>query len=198
MQEQEKTHNTLITFALQSGATKAAILPAGSVRVENRLASFCHSPKCPYWGQSASCPPHVSGPSGFREMLKTCSIVLVIRLEIDSSSLHGEERPFVMRLLHETVAKTEQKAAELGFSGARGFAGGSCKPSFCGDKENCRAIEKGSCRFPEQARPSLSGYGVNVGNLMKDAGWSTDLFNHENDQKGGLAWVAGLILLPES
>ncbi len=192
---ENKTCEALITFALQSGATKAAVLPVKSVRVESRLASFCHEPKCPYWGQSASCPPHVSGPSGFREMLATCSSVLVVRLEIESSSLHGEERPFVMRLLHETVAKVEQRAVELGFPGARGFAGGSCKPGFCGDKENCRAIEKGSCRFPDLARPSLSGYGVNVGKLMEAAGWSTTLFTSDKDNQDHLAWIAGLVLL---
>lgn len=190
-----KKHETLLTFALQSGAAKAAILPAKSVRVENRLASFCHEPKCPYWGQSASCPPHVSGPAGFREMLATCQNVLVLRLEIDSSSLHGEERPFVLRLLHETVARTEQRAVELGFPKAAGFAGGSCKPSFCAGRKTCRAIEKGRCRFPDLARPSLSGYGVNVGKLMEAAGWSTALFTADENDRDHLAWIAGLVLL---
>jgi predicted metal-binding protein len=195
MNNRKKTSEVLITFALQAGATKAAILPAGKVRVEDRLASFCHEPKCPYRGLSTNCPPHVSGPTGFRELLAACRQVLVIRLEVESSSLHGEERPFVLRLLHETVARTEQRAMELGFSKASGFAGGSCKPSFCADKKTCRAIEKGRCRFPDLARPSLSGYGVNVGKLMEAAGWSTVLFSSEQDDQNRLAWIAGLILL---
>ncbi|WP_457576521.1 DUF2284 domain-containing protein [Desulfomarina sp.] len=195
MKKRKKTHNTLIAFALNSGATKAAILPADSVQVENRLASFCHTPRCPYWGQSASCPPHVSGPSAFLKMLTTCSSVLAVRLEIESSSLHGEERPFVMRLLHETVAKIEQKAVELGYTEASGFAGGSCRPSFCATMKTCRAIETGHCRFPDLARPSLSGYGVNVGKLMEAAGWSTALFSPDPGNREHLAWIAGLVLL---
>jgi len=195
MNNRLKPYEILKAFALQAGATQAAILPAGKVQVEERLAAFCHEPKCPYWGQSANCPPHISGPAGFRKMLANCQQVLVIRLEVDSSSLHGEERPFVLRLLHETVAKTERRAVELGFSGASGFSGGSCKPSFCADRKTCRAIETGRCRFPDLARPSLSGYGVNVGKLMEAAGWPTTLFTPNKDDQDHLAWIAGLVLL---
>lgn len=195
-QDQEKI-SFLIEFAKHAGATKVKRLSPESVCVEDNLAAFCQEPKCPHFGQAMSCPPHVSGPAGFRKLLQLSRHVIVCRIEIQASSLHGEDRPAVMRLLHEITATIEKEAKRLGFTKSAGFAGGSCKPSFCQDQPNCRVIaEHGDCLHPEHARPSMSGYGINVGELMKSAGWSTTLFNSSNsDQEEQLSWVAGLVLL---
>jgi len=193
----KETINSLIEFAAHIGATRVKRLSPECVCVEEKLADFCQDPKCPYWGQSISCPPHVSGPSGLKKMLQSCKHAIVIRIEIQSSSLHGEDRPEVMRLLHEITAEVETEAIRLGFTKSAGFAAGSCKPSFCHDQLHCRVIEEqGECRHPEHARPSMSGYGVNVGKLMESAGWSADLFSTGNDgEDEQLSWVAGLVLL---
>ncbi len=189
--------DALLQFAEHAGATRAGRLPPESIGVEDRLADFCRDPKCPYWGQSMSCPPYVSGPAGFRKLLQSSRHAIVFRIEIQSSSLHGEDRPEVMRLLHEITAAIEIEATRIGFASAAGFAGGSCKASFCADQPHCRVIAgEGPCRYPEQARPSMSGYGVNVGELMQAAGWSTTLFaGNPADDAEQLSWVAGLVLL---
>jgi len=187
---------TLLAYGQQAGATATAIIPPESVVVEERLAALCRQPKCPFWGQSMSCPPHTGGPSTMKKKLQSVRHVLVIRLEIQACSLLGEDRPQVLRLLHETVACIEQKAEELGFLRPLGFAGGSCKSSFCAAHPDCSALKKnGNCRYPDQARPSLSGYGVNVGKLMEAAGWSGTLFSGKTDDPDALSWVAGLVLL---
>ncbi len=192
-----KDLDSLLAFALHAGASRAKLLPPECVRVEDELANLCREPKCPYFGQSMSCPPYVSGPSGMRKLLRSCRHVIAFRIEIQSSSLHGEERPVVMRLLHEMTAAIETEAKRLGFTESIGLAGGSCKPSFCHDHANCRVIAKqGECRYPDQARTSMSGYGINVGELMKSADWSTNLFTADSSDKGEqLSWVAGLVLL---
>ena len=188
---------SLLSFAESNGASKAARISPASIHIENRLAAFCRSPKCPNYGLSMSCPPNVSGPAGFRKLVDMSSHAIVIRIEIDGDSLHGEQRPEVMRLLHEITAAVENEAKRIGYSYSRSFAGGSCKMSFCAEHKQCRVVAGGGpCRHPESARPSMSGYGINVGDLMKEAGWSTDLFP-PRDADGGeqLAWVAGLVLL---
>lgn len=195
--QDKKKIDSLLKFAAHNGATKVQRLSPESVRVEESLATFCREPKCPHYGQSMSCPPYVSGPEGFREILQSCRHAIVFRIEIQSSSLHGEDRPAVMRLLHEITAEIENEAKRLGFRDSIGFAGGSCKPGFCYDHPNCRVIaEQGDCRYPEHARASMSGYGVNVGELMKAAGWSNSLFTSDsNNGEEQLSWVAGLVLL---
>jgi predicted metal-binding protein len=187
--------DALAQFAEHAGATKARRLPPANVLVEDKLADFCREPKCPYYGQSMSCPPHVSGPAGLRTLLQSCKHALLIRIEIESASLHGADRPAVMRLLHEITAEVEMEAKRRGFPGSIGLAGGSCKESFCHEQPNCRVlVEQGGCRHPHHARTSMSGYGVNVGELMKSAGWSNRLFSPD-DAGEQLAWVAGLVLL---
>ncbi|MGB3210241.1 MAG: DUF2284 domain-containing protein [Desulforhopalus sp.] len=195
-QNQQKI-DSLLDFAARAGASRAKRLPPESVCVEGRLAALCREPKCPNYGQSMSCPPFVAGPESFKKKLQSCIHVLVFRIEIQPSSLHGEDRPAVMRLLHEITAEIETEAKRLGFTESEGFAGGSCKPSFCYDQQNCRVIaEHGACRHPEHARSSLSGYGVKVAALMKSAGWSSNLFSSTAiDQEEQLTWVAGLVLL---
>lgn len=187
----------LLEFALEIGATKAVRLLPEQILVENRLAGFCREPKCPNFGLSMSCPPHVSGPNGFRKWIEKSRHALVFRIEVDAASLTGDDRPVVFRLLHEVVAGVEIEAIRMRFTNAQGFAGGSCKQSFCHDHEHCQVLDsKGNCRFPDLARPSMSGFGVNVGELMKSAGWTADLFPQPT--KGSpepLSWIAGLILL---
>ncbi len=192
-----ETVAALLAFAENNGATRAARLPPAAIHIENRLAAYCRDPKCPHYGLSMSCPPHIPGPSGLRKIVAESRHAIVIRIEVDAASLTGEQRPEVMRVLHETVATIEREAKRLDFNEPRAFAGGSCKMSFCAHHEQCLVLSgEGPCRYPESARPSMSGYGVNVGELMKEAGWPVDLFPAQDETNGEqLSWVAGLVLL---
>lgn len=186
----------ILQCALDNGATKAAFLAPDEVIVENRLAGFCKEPKCPFYGQSMSCPPNVSGPVGLRRKLEVSKYILVIRLEVDAASLLGEERFQVFAILQKIVADTECYAKSLGFPSSEGFAGGSCKGSLCHEHNYCEVLSgSGNCRNPDNARPSMSGYGVNVGKLMRSAGWSSDLFSHTSNQDNQMMWLAGMVLI---
>jgi predicted metal-binding protein len=95
------------------------------------------------------------------------------------------------------VAGVEQKAIETGFEKSKAFAGGSCKDLFCDDQENCCVLSENiPCRHIESARPSMSGFGIDVTQLMTSCGWSgqivkkSDAFDNEST-----SWVVGLILL---
>ena len=121
----------------------------------------------------------------------------------------SDQRPEIMRLLHEIAARVEEKAIAMGFCNAKAFAGGSCKDIFCPEHLNCNAVSgDGVCRHPRIARPSMSGYGINVSKLIKAAGWPSDVNSDTNsginsDIGGGtdphdpkaMSWVAGLIVI---
>lgn len=148
----------LLTFATAVGATRAARLDPEAVQVENRLAAFCRSPKCPHYGQSMSCPPHVAGPAALRKILNKSLHAIVLRIEIDSDSLNGEQRPEVMRLLHEITAMVESEAKRLGFQQVQAFAGGSWKASFVPTIASARCFRaKALVVFPSRhALPCLA------------------------------------------
>ena len=107
------------------------------------------------------------------------------------------ERLDLGRVLHELVATVELEARKMGYARSSGFAGGSCKELFCQDHLSCQRIEEnGPCRHPDLARPSMSGYGIDVFQLVKSCGWETNLNQGDglpaSDQ---LSWVAGLIMI---
>lgn len=195
----KKDLDQLIKLAISLGASDARILSSDEIFVEDQLARKCIEPQCDNYGLSYSCPPHVDGPESFREVIKTHPRALVIRLVVPSSMLLSWERLDLGRVLHELVATVELEARKMGYARSSGFAGGSCKELFCQDHLSCQRIEEnGPCRHPDFARPSMSGYGIDVFQLVKSCGWDTNLNQEEGlpvvDQT---SWVAGLIMVGE-
>jgi len=187
----------ILQLAISLGTSDAHLISSNSIIVEDLLARKCIEPQCENYGLSFSCPPYVEGPASFRELIKTHPQALVIRLVIPSLMLLSWERIELGRVLHELVATVELEAKKMGYTNSSGFAGGSCKELFCQDHLNCRRIEEnGPCRHPDLARPSMSGYGIDVFQLVKSCGWKTNLNQEDElDAENQLTWVAGLIMI---
>jgi len=187
----------LIKLACRSGASGAAAISASDISIEDDLAKLCREPQCESYGLSTSCPPHVSGPSGFRKLLKKFKHAIVIKIDVPLEILLSSERSDIMRLLNEIVAGIELAAVKTGYPSSKAFAGGSCKKIFCHDYEGCRVLtEGGECRNPRYARPSMSGFGINVSKLMQASGWTMNRYNSEDDpDTASTAPICGLILI---
>ncbi|MGD9973500.1 MAG: DUF2284 domain-containing protein [Desulfatirhabdiaceae bacterium] len=187
-----------IQTAIKLGASSSAILLSKNIGVKDSLAALCNGDyTCPNYGLGASCPPNVEGPAEFRKWQALSQYSIIVKIELLSSIMFSNERKDVMRLLHQIVAGVEQKAIETGFEKSKAFAGGSCKDLFCDDQENCCVLSENiPCRHIESARPSMSGFGIDVTQLMTSCGWSgqiakkSDAFDNEST-----SWVVGLILL---
>lgn len=180
------------------GATASAIILSKEIQIEDNLAALCNGEyKCPKFGVAASCPPHVKGPFGFRKWQTQSHYSIVVKIELPISVMFSDERKGVMQLLHHIVATVEQKAINSGFKKSKGFAGGSCKDLFCEEHENCCVLaENKPCRHLASARPSMSGFGINVIRLMASSGWSASKAEKSNlSDKNSTSWVAGLILV---
>lgn len=183
----------LVALAYELGASDAAIIPSSLIQVQDQLAIKCTQPRCENYGQSFSCPPYVEGPAGFRELIELLPQALVVRLVVPSGMLLSWERFELGRVHHELVARLEGAAVDLGCPRSRAFAGGSCKELFCQEYLDCQQISGGICRHPDLARPSLSGYGVDVFKLITSCGWETH-FKTESGENS-MTWVAGLVLI---
>lgn len=190
--------NELIPQAHSLGAADAAFIPPEAIVTREDLAQLCAASPCENHGLSPSCPPHVSGPEGFRQLQARAAHALVFRLTVPAAILFSlADRREVMALLHQTAAALERTAKEKGYSDAQAFAGGSCKTIFCTDHVQCRVLaENKACRHPHRARPSMSGFGIDVGQLMATCGWPAELTPSDSDG-GSMSWVAGLVLLIE-
>jgi Predicted metal-binding protein len=187
----------LVRLAYSLGASDAQIISSDDILVENDLADLCKEPQCENYGLSLICPPHVSGLSGLRKLQKDIKHAVVVRIAVPSAALFSDERRKVMRLLHEVVAAVEQAAVRMGYSDSKAFAGGSCKDLFCHDYADCRVLSEGDeCRYPQHARPSMSGFGINVSALMKVCGWPADINTREpRSGADAMSWVAGLVMV---
>jgi predicted metal-binding protein len=187
----------LLRRALQLGATAAALIRVDAISVEEGLARLCREPQCQNFGRSLSCPPHVGGPEYFRRLQRAFRDALVVKIDVPTAVLLSDERVEVMGLLHGVVSGVERSARSMGFEGAAGFAGGACKRLFCADHRACRALsERKACRHPETARPSMSGFGINVSRLMQAAGWSGETIVRDGiAEPTNMSWVAGLVMV---
>ena len=187
----------LISLAIELGASDAAVITTDKIDIRENLAALCTKPRCQNYGLSPGCPPHVPGPEGFRNLQKICRYAVVVRIDVAVEILLSSRNRDIMRLLHQIVAGIEKQAIGDGYRLSRAFAGGSCKSIFCTDNADCRVLsEKGECRYPEYARPSMSGFGIDVGALMQAAGWcSKKMITSENSDAKADSWVAGMVMI---
>ena len=186
---------TFAQKAISMGASDAIVIPSNEISVADQLARYCR--ECPTYGLSPSCPPYVSGPDGFRELKQTHKHAIVVRLDTPASTLFSDKSAAIFRLLHEIVAGVEHEAFCSGYSNSKAFAGGSCKKIFCADYSDCSALAKGGiCRYPQAARPSMSGFGIDVSALMRACGWPADIrIRRTKSDSEATSWVAGLVML---
>lgn len=189
--------DTLLHTAQSTGASAAVFIPAHDIRIDPDLAAMCHTPGCENYGLSKSCPPHVEGPRAMQSLLDTGCPILFFKIDVPTQVMYSEERKEIFRLLHETAAAVEKKACQMGFAESCAYAGGSCKKLFCSSHEDCRVLSnRGKCRHPGTARPSMSGFGFDVARLMDLAGWEMNwVTGHKDDSESKMTNVCGLVLI---
>lgn len=183
-------------LACEWGVSRAATVATADIVVNDAFAALCRLPDCRVYGLSAGCPPHVGGPSEMRKLLKQYERAIALKIDVPTEILLGDERFSVYRVLHEIVAAVERAAEETGFSDARAFAGGSCKRIFCTDHPDCSVLAGGPCRHPDQARPSMSGYGIDVSRLMNAAGWQMSwITRNTSAEEVPMGALVGMVLI---
>ena len=187
----------LTQLARRLGAHDAAIVNVKAIVVEDGLAALCRQPGCPNYGLASSCPPHVSGPDQFRQWQQAYDWAVIIRIDVPTRILLSENRRDAFRQLHSIAALIEGSAIDSGSTRAMAFAGGSCKELFCADFPACPVItESGPCRHPDRARPSMSGYGIDVACLMTAAGWKMNSINPSSQtETTSIGSITALVLI---
>lgn len=187
----------LVRLAIATGADSAAIIPTSAIRVEDYLADLCNETACDCYGQASSCPPHVGGPDEFRVLTGEFKHSLFLKIDVSTDILLSEERWHVYQLLHRVASCVRRAAVDAGCPKARAFAGGSCKRIFCREHSDCKVVSRGgTCRFPDLALPSMSGYGINVLRLMETAGWQMDRITRDTSSESvPMGSVSGLVLV---
>ena len=189
--------NKLLQHAFNLGVSDVKIISVEEISVEDRFAKMCEEPRCDGYGQSVNCPPHVMGPDEFREYIIQYKLALIFKFDVPTETLLSDDRWDVARIIHETAANIEQFAIDKGFTKSKGFAVGYCKRLFCSKYDKCRALNEGDdCRFPNLARPSMSGFGINFFKIAKMLGWHISKITREsNPNDVHMGMMAGMVLI---
>lgn len=187
----------LLAFAGSLGISDAKLLATDQIRVEERFRRQCEEPRCPNYNTSINCPPHSMTPDQFREQIKGFAHALAFKFDMPMEAMQGAKQREAHTLLHETTAAIEHQAKSLGFDRACGYSSGGCKNTFCHDYADCAALQDGSpCRYSDDARPSLSGMGLNWHELSKSLGWMMQKNEHGAPHTNSqTVMMAGLVFL---
>lgn len=175
----------LVSFALVNGLTRAGVVRAGELVVEERIVTEgCGG--CPGYVKNLCCPPYIPPPADFRRELERFELGLVMQLAVSCGHEIPEAEVYKgSQRLHRAVLKAEEWARARGMGPVLGLIGGNCR--LC---EVCPEPPSG-CRDKKQARSSLEANGINVIQLCDQLGWPMDF-----PVKNQVHWT-GLLLIAQ-
>jgi predicted metal-binding protein len=187
--------------ALELGATQAKIIPVQEVVVDDRVPLKCQIPRCFGYGAGAHCPPHTLKPAELREALQHYQWAVLFIKEVPPEVIVRDkatikERVAVYQEVFKIVSELESMAFYDGHYLAFGLGAGSCRHTFCGQQENCQAMEGKRCRFSLLARPSMEAVGIDVYKMVAQAGW--DIYPIGSGAKPGnipKGTLAGIVIV---
>jgi predicted metal-binding protein len=162
--------------ALELGASKAAIIKAGDIPVDERVTLKCQIPRCFGYGVGAHCPPNTLKPAELREHLKKYSWAVFFIKDVPSEVLVRDKATIKERVAaFQEICRIVNEIESLAFYGghylAVGFAAGTCRHTLCSKNETCQAMEGKQCRFALRSRPSMEAVGIDVYRMVASAGW---------------------------
>ena len=143
--------------------TRAAIVKAEDIPVDERVVLKCRIPRCFGYGAGAHCPPHALPAAELRELLQKYHWAVFFILEVPPEVIVRDkatikERVAAYQQVYHLVSELESLAFYDGHYLAFGFAAGSCRHTFCGQQESCQAMEGKRCRFSLRS-PAFHGSG---------------------------------------
>lgn len=184
--------------ALELGATRAKIMRAEEIPMDERVTLKCQIPRCFGYGAGANCPPNTLKPAELREILKKYSSAVFFVKDVPPEVIVRnketiKERIEVYQQAFKIVTEVESMAFYDGHYLAFGFAAGSCKHTFCGQQKDCQAMKGDKCRMSLISRPSMEAVGIDVYRMVALAGWEIYPIGSnakpENVPKGTVAGV---------
>lgn len=162
--------------ALDLGASRAKIIRADEIPVDERVTLKCQVPRCFGYGVSAHCPPNTLKPAELRTCLEKYQWAIFFVSDVPTDII-VRDMDTVKQLtaaylkINKIVADIESMAFYDGHYLAVGFSAGSCRYSFCLQEEDCQALKGNMCRFVLRARPSMEAVGMDVFKMVASAGW---------------------------
>ncbi len=172
--------------ALELGASRATIVSAEQIPVDERVTLKCQIPRCFGYGASAHCPPNTLKPAELNNLLNKYNWAVFFIKDVPPEVIVRDratikERVDAYQEVFNIVNEIESNAFYDGHYLAFGFAAGSCRHTLCGQQKTCQAMEGDRCRFALKSRPSMEAVGIDVFKMVAREGW--DIYPIGSDAK---------------
>ncbi len=172
--------------ALELGASRATIVSAEQIPVDERVTLKCQIPRCFGYGASAHCPPNTLKPAELNDLLNKYNWAVFFIKDVPPEVIVRDratikERVDAYQEVFNIVNEIESNAFYDGHYLAFGFAAGSCRHTLCGQQKTCQAMEGERCRFAIKSRPSMEAVGIDVFKMVAREGW--DIYPIGSDAK---------------
>ncbi len=160
--------------ALELGASKAKIINASDIIVDERVGLKCQIPRCIGYGACANCPPNTMKPSELRDILTKYSHAVFFIKEFPSNALVIDNMNGLIasyQEIYKIVNGIESLAFYDGYYLAFGLGAGTCRFILCSQAKGCAAMNGETCRSAIKARPSMEAVGIDVFKMVAQSGW---------------------------
>ncbi|MEE9248987.1 MAG: DUF2284 domain-containing protein [Dehalococcoidia bacterium] len=178
----------LVDVAIGHGASKATVVSAEQVVIDERVTMKCKLPPCEWYGRSLMCPPYSPKASEFREYLERYHHGILVQVECPiqdelKALVEAKDETYAQlhkksdfieakrksvnpswHKLHGVAMGLEREAIKLGYYLSAGLVAGSCR--LC---DECDV--SAPCKRPYEARPSMEACGIDVVGTSRNAGW---------------------------
>lgn len=213
MKRLEKYKGILLT----GGADDAKIIKAKVIPQDPRVILKCYAPKCPHYGQSATCPPHTRGNfQEAREIVGAYTWALVYRVNIPKKGRKYVTGPELLgmatskegfhimgsmqRYVFGIGEKVQQAAYYDGLYWAVNCHYGPCISMLCEEFDYCQEIKTGQCRFPTLSKPSFEQtLCIDLIKLTTSLGWDHYMMGFcaypDDYPKDHKPYLTGLVLV---
>ena len=178
--------NVLQQIMTESGVFQYGFVDTGKTRFTQEVRKMCEVNTCRQYGKTWACPPAIGTVEECQARVQQYDKMLVFSVKCDledsfdyeGMTAGGEKFKETCRKIHQAVSRYANDYLILANEG-------------CDKCKEC-TYPDAPCRFPEQSRGSLEGYGIFVSELAKQAG--INYINGANTVTyfGGLACNCGI------
>ncbi|MBP3655063.1 MAG: DUF2284 domain-containing protein [Clostridia bacterium] len=151
----------LIDAAVRLGAAKAVIIPAEQVVLSAEFRKICESNSCGRYGRCWMCPPEIGDIEPLMEQVRGYRYGLLYQTISELEDSFDIEGMFEAGAAHAQLSQRIEKSGLLPQDHLHLTCGG-CR--LC---ERCAKADGEPCRYPQDALPSMEGYGIDVYNTTK-------------------------------
>lgn len=170
------------------GVSRAAIIPAKDVIVDERVRWKCQYPLCFGYNSSPCCPPHTPPVDECRRVIHSFRYGIIVQMDGPVEDFTGEDWPATSAghflATNELVGQIEALANSMGYRQAVGFQAGPC--ILCGaltpesiechepqkKTATCAVLRGRTCPKFLRARPAMEAMAIDVIGTVQPLGWN--------------------------